>query len=182
MAIVSTSSLRPLPQYSSFPKCPNFSHYSRFRPRIHFSSLRLSSSAIRATAAVALEPVNTHSPPLSLPSIIWFHYFLLFASTTVTHVVYPKRQDTVLTLIITVQVFVFMFLFIFIFNWPSKLEVRLCLTAKKKFCKESQIFITCSARKWKNCAHLLLLFGNCCKVSPISIGSWKTKAGQKAKI
>ncbi|XP_075669722.1 putative methyltransferase At2g41040, chloroplastic [Castanea sativa] len=56
MAIVSTSSLRPLHQYSSFPKCPNFSHYSQFRPRIHFSSLRLSSSAIRATAAVAVEP------------------------------------------------------------------------------------------------------------------------------
>lgn len=42
--------------------------------------------------------------------------------------------------------YVFIYLFIF-FNWPWKLEVRPCLTAKKKFCKESQIFITCSARK-----------------------------------
>ena len=82
MAIVSTSSL--LHQYSSFPKCPNFSHYSRFRPRLHFSSLRLSSSAIRATASVAVEPVNTQSLPLSLPSIthaqVFVFMFLFFYS------------------------------------------------------------------------------------------------------
>lgn len=54
MAIAS-SSIRPL-HHNSFPKCPNFSRNSRFRPRLQFSSLRFSSSTIRATSAVALEP------------------------------------------------------------------------------------------------------------------------------
>ena len=91
MAIAS-SSIRPL-HHNSFPKCPNFSRNSRFRPRLQFSSLRFSSSTIRATSAVALEPVipdhSLFSFPLIISLISTFHFnFQQFLTTTILDVVF----------------------------------------------------------------------------------------------
>lgn len=56
MAMASSSLRHPLRQ-TSFPKCPHLPHNSQLRTRLRFSSLRFPSSTIRASPAVALEPV-----------------------------------------------------------------------------------------------------------------------------